>query len=80
MTAREKATKKINTSATVREDGAVESSAPCLAISARGDMQVEHDIGDLGKTQDQEPRSKRLKEGDVAKDLYLQIEAVCGGA
>ena len=59
----------MNSSGTVREDGAEGSTVPCLAITARTDMQVEDDIGDLDETQVQEPGSKRHKESVAAKDL-----------
>ena len=36
-------------------------------------MQVEDDIGDLDETQDLELGSKRLKEGNAAKDLLDQL-------
>ena len=45
--ARKRRSVEMNSSGTVREDGAEGSTVPCLAITARGDMQVEDDIGDL---------------------------------
>ena len=57
----------MNVSGTAREDGAVGSTVPCLAITAGGGMQVEDDIGVLDETQVQEPGSKRHKEGNAAK-------------
>ena len=36
-------------------------------------MQVEDDIGDLDETQVQDPGSKRLEEGNAAKDLLDQL-------
>ena len=59
----------MNASGTVREDGAVGSTVPTIAITAGGDMQVENDIGDLDETQFQEHGSKTHKEGNAVKDL-----------
>ena len=64
----------MNTSRPVTEGGAEGSTVSCLAITVKGDMQVEDDIGDLDETQVQEPGSKRHMESDAAKDL---LEALC---
>ena len=55
---------EMNVSGSAREEG-----EPRLAGIAVGGMQVEDDIGDLDKTQAQEPDSTRLREGDAATDL-----------
>ena len=63
----------MNVSDPVTEDGAAGTTVPSLAVTAGGGMQVEDDIGDLDETQVQEPGSKRLKEGNAAKDLLDQL-------
>ena len=64
---------EMNASDPVREDGAAGTTVPCLVATAGGGMQVEDVIGHLDETQVQEPGSKRLNEGNAAKDLLDQL-------
>ena len=64
---------EMNASGIGREDGAVGSTVPWLAITAGGGMQVKDDIGDLDETQVQEFGSKRHKEGNAAEDLLKAL-------
>ena len=64
---------EMNASGPVREYGAAGTTVPCLVATAGEGMQVEDDIGDLDETQVQETGSKRLKEGNTAKDQLDQL-------